>query len=107
MHELDIKSKTAGIAGIKALRVFSPSGQAAIEILVPPVSSGLVAEMRGDQIVISWPEIIGSGRLQVSKNVGESAVWSSVNTTPDLKNHRFEIIVSAGLADRLFYRISQ
>lgn len=106
-HELDIKSKVAGIAGIKALRVFSPSGQAAIEILVPPVSFGLVAEMRGDQIVISWPEIIGSGRLQVSKNVGDSAVWSSVNTTPDLKNHRFEIIVSAGLADRLFYRISQ
>jgi len=63
--------------------------------------------MRGDQVVISWPEIVGSGRLQVSKNVGEAAVWSSVNAVPELKNHRFEIIVSAGLADRLFYRIGQ
>jgi hypothetical protein len=106
-HELNIKSKIAGIVGIKALRVYSPSGQAAIEILAPPVSSGLVAEMRGDQVVISWLEIVGSGRLQVSKNVGEAAVWSSVNAVPELKNHRFEIIVSAGLADRLFYRIGQ
>ena len=106
-HELDIISKVAGISGIKALRVFSPSGQASIEILEPPVSASLLAEMRGDQVVISWPESIGGGRLQVSTNIGEAAVWSSVNASPDLKNHRFEFIVSAGMVDRQFYRISQ
>jgi hypothetical protein len=45
--------------------------------------------------------------LQVSTNIGEAAVWSSVNASPDLKNHRFEFIVSAGMVDRQFYRISQ
>jgi hypothetical protein len=106
-HELDIKSKVAGVSGIKGFRVFSPSGQASIEILNPPVSSSLRVEMRGDQIVISWPEGIGNGRLQVSKNIGDAAVWSMVNTIPELKNQRFEILVSAGSADRQFYRIGQ
>jgi hypothetical protein len=104
---LDIKSKVAGVSGIKGFRVFSPSGQASIEILNPPVSSSLRVEMRGDQIVISWPEGIGNGRLQVSKNIGDAAVWSMVNTIPELKNQRFEILVSAGSADRQFYRIGQ
>ena len=107
VHELDIRPKEGIVTGIKALRVFSPSGQASIESLVPPAVKGVTAEIRGEQLVLSWPEVLGSERLQTTTHLGQPTKWSSVGSKPILKNNRFEILLPIGSIDRAFYRISQ
>ena len=96
-HELKIISKSSALVGIKALRVYSPSGQASIEQQAPAIPLNLLAVYSEGCLKISWPISFGKGQLKSVPSMGSIASWVRVETDIVERGGVFECILPVDL----------
>lgn len=107
-RELKLIARGAALSGIKAIRVYSPSGQALIEPLAPAVPVNLTAVYAGGQLKISWPVSSGKGRLKSSPFPGSDTAWLPVETDIVEREGVFECVFQVESSPQLqrFYQWS-
>lgn len=107
-RELKIIARGAALSGIKAIRVYSPSGQALIEPLAPAVPVNLTAVYAGGQLKISWPVSSGKGRLKSAPFPGSDTAWLPVETDIVEREGVFECVFQVESSPQLqrFYQWS-
>jgi hypothetical protein len=92
-HELKIISRSSANAGIKALRVYSPLGQASIEQLVPAIPLNLSVVYSEGCLKISWPISMGKGKLKSVPVMESDTSWVAVETDIAERGGVFECIL--------------
>ena len=105
-HELKIISKSSALVGIKALRVYSPSGQASIEQQAPAIPLNLLAVYSGGGLKIIWPISFGKGQLKSVPLMGSDASWVRVETDIVARGGVFECIlpVDSSPQTQMYYK---
>lgn len=88
-HRLLIRPTAGTGKGIRAIRVYSTSGVAAVSDGV----SSLQVTPSGSSIVISWPVSAGRGTIESSAQTGAGAKWSSVAEATTEQNGRYRVTI--------------
>ncbi|MBL9174347.1 MAG: hypothetical protein JNL10_12485 [Verrucomicrobiales bacterium] len=86
-HRLKITPVAGTARGIRAIRVYSPSGAA----LVADAGTTLQVSLSGDYVTLSWPVSSGGGRIETAASPSASVPWKPVAGVPLVQGNRYVI----------------
>jgi len=104
-HELKLISQGSSLTGVKAIRVYSPSGQASIENLSAADPWKLSAVLAQGVLRINWPASAGQGQLKSMSAINGDSNWLPVDQKVVLRDGVYECLIpidSAGQSTRFF-----
>ena len=104
-HNLKIRSLSGAPKGIRAIRVYSPSGAASVSDNTPPTVVGptLTIKRLGSSLTISWPKEWGRGTVESTSALQALRKWTVIGDPITQSGVRFQITKPA--ADSVgFYR---
>lgn len=105
-RELKLISRGSTLAGVKAIRVYSPSGQASVERRAPSIPLNLAAMYSQGILKIRWPISMGKGQLKSVPSMGLGAPWMPVDADIVERGDGFECLlpVDASPQSQRYYR---
>lgn len=95
-HVVRMKAPAGSQNGLRAVRVYSPSGRASLTNAPPFISDdfrGLNLRLADASVILTWPASWGQGAIQKAASLGPLRSWSAVPGTPTRSGERFEMIL--------------